>query len=296
VPLLMIEDPTILARLTCDEKTARQLADFFAENWGMDDIACAAFEDKKGQWQLAIYFRNQPEETGLRALVRKVAGNAAAQALIIEKVSPKDWVKESLDSLKPVRAGRFVIHGAHDRARVKANDFGIEIEAALAFGTGHHGTTRGCLLALNELSKRRLFHRVLDVGTGSGILAIATSKILHCRVIASDIDLLAVSSARANARLNGVKRITFIHAAGVKRRAITTSAPYDLIFANILVGPLTRMAAVLGRLAAPGSRLILSGLLPTHTNAVLTIYRAQGLTLEQCLRLDGWVTLVLKRG
>jgi ribosomal protein L11 methyltransferase len=224
------------------------------------------------------------------------AGEAAAAALTIEQVAPADWVKQSLAGLKPVRAGRCIVHGAHDRASVKPNDIGIEIEAALAFGTGHHGTTRGCLLALDELAKRQRARRVLDVGTGSGVLAIAAAKILRARVTASDIDPVAVEAARANARLNrAAAAITFVRAAGANARAIATAKPYDLIFANILLGPLLRLAVPLRRLAAPGARMVLSGLLPGHANAVLAIYRAQGFMLERRIALDGWVTLVLKR-
>jgi ribosomal protein L11 methyltransferase len=153
------------------------------------------------------------------------------------------------------------------------------------------------LLALDELAKRQRARRVLDVGTGSGVLAIAAAKILRARVTASDIDPVAVEAARANARLNrAAAAITFVRAAGANARAITAQAPYDLIFANILLGPLLRLAVPLRRLAAPGARIVLSGLLPGHANAVLAIYRAQGLALERRIPLDGWVTLVLRSG
>ena len=146
---------TTVARLACDEPTARRLASYLGEMLRPEDSVCAAFEGDGGQWQVAIHFRETPDEAALRALVALAAGDAAAAALTIERVAPTDWVKESLAGLQPVRAGRFIVHGAHDRARVKPNDIGIEIEAALAFGTGHHGTTRGCLLALDDLAKRR---------------------------------------------------------------------------------------------------------------------------------------------
>lgn len=287
---------TAVARLFCDEPTARRLASYLAETLEPNDCVCSAFEGDGGQWQLAVHFREAPEQAALRALIAVAAGDAAAAALSIEQVAPADWVKESLSRLQPVRAGRFLVHGAHDRARVKPNDIGIEIEAALAFGTGHHGTTLGCLLAFDALAKRRHARRVLDIGTGSGVLAIAAAKILSARVIAGDNDPVAVEAARANARLNGTPAIAFVRAAGANARIIAAQAPYDLIFANILLGPLLRLAVPIRALAAPHARIVLSGLLPSHANAVLAIYRAQGLTLERRFQIDGWTTLVLRRG
>ena len=232
----------------------------------------------------------------MRALVALAAGEAAAAALTIEPVAPADWVKQSLAGLKPVRAGRFIVHGAHDRARVKPNDIGIEIEAALAFGTGHHGTTRGCLLALDDLAKRR---RAPGCSTSAPDRACWRSRRRKSSARASSPAIstaIAVEAARANARLNRAGAlITFVHAAGANARAIATAQPYDLIFANILLGPLLRLAVPLSRLAAPAARMVLSGLLPGHANAVLAIYRAQGFVLERRIPLDGWVTLVLKR-
>ena len=287
---------TIAARLTCDEKTARRVASYLAESLDAEEAACAAFENERGQWEVAVHVQGAPDEARLRDLVALAAGNDAAQALRFEQVSDTDWVRQSLEGLKPVRAGRFLVHGSHDRDRVHANDIGIEIEAALAFGTGHHGTTRGCLLALDDLARRRRFARVLDIGTGSGVLAIAAAKRLRTRVIASDIDRVAVNAARNNARLNGAPHIAFIHAPGASARAITVAGPFDLIFANILLGPLTRLAVPIRKLAAANARVVLSGLLPSHANAALAHYAAQGFRLERRIPLDGWMTLVLRRG
>jgi ribosomal protein L11 methyltransferase len=291
-----MNSPTTVARLACDEQTARRLAAYLGESLDGEDTACAAFVDSAGGWQVAIHFRQPPNEASLRSLVAVAAGNAASRSLTIEPVAAADWVAQSLADLKPVRVGRFLVHGAHDRAKLRANDIGIEIEAALAFGTGHHGTTRGCLQALADLAKRRHVRRVLDVGTGSGILAIAAAGLLEARVTASDIDARAIETARGNARINrAAPLLAFVRASGTTARAITSAAPYQLIFANILLGALTRLAAPLYRLTAPDARIVLSGLLPSHANAALAIYRAQGLALEKRLTLDGWVTLVMHR-
>lgn len=282
---------TTAARLACDEGTARALAALESE-----DAAFSAFEAGPGHWQVAFHFTAPPDEAALRARVRATAGDDAAAALTFEAVADADWVAQSLAGLRPVRAGRFIVHGAHDRAGVPANAIGIEIEAALAFGTGHHGTTLGCLTALGALTKRRSMRRVLDIGTGSGVLAIAAAKASRRRVIAGDIDPVAVAAARANVRLNRVAAsVAVTRAAGTRSRAMRARAPYDLIFANILLGPLLRLAVPIRRLAGRGAAVVLSGLLPSHANAALAIYRAQGLTLSRRIVLDGWVTLLLTR-
>ena len=291
-----MDSTTTVAHLPCDEQTARRLAAFLGESLDTENAACAAFEDDHGRWHVAIHFREAPHEAQLRALVKVAAGDVAAHSLTIEPLAAADWVAQSLADLRPIRVGRFLIHGAHDRGRLRANDTGIEIEAALAFGTGHHGTTRGCLAALNMLTKERRLRRVLDIGTGSGILAIASAKTFQTRIVASDIDRRAVNVARLNSRLNRVASlVVFAHGAGTGTRAISTGAPYQLIFANILLSTLTRLAVPLRKLVAPGGRIVLSGLLPSHANAALSVYRAQGLTLERRITLDNWVTLVMRR-
>jgi ribosomal protein L11 methyltransferase len=189
------------------------------------------------------------------------------------------------------------VHGAHDRARVPPNAVALEIEAALAFGTGHHGTTRGCLLALGDLLKRGRVKRVRDIGTGSGVLAIAAARALHAPALASDIDAQAVRIARANAQANGVGGvITFVHAAGAARPPFCRLRRFDLVFANILMTPLRRLARPIARLTAPRARVVLSGLLPSQAAAIVSAYGAQRLWLERRIVLDGWVTLVLARG
>jgi ribosomal protein L11 methyltransferase len=292
----MTEASTTLARLACDEATARRLADVLGDSLDPQDSACAAFEAGDGRWRLEIYFRNAPDEAEVAALVATTAGAAAAAKLEFAAVAAADWVAQSLAGLTPVAAGRFLVHGAHDRARVGANRIGIEIEAALAFGTGHHGTTRGCLMALDDLAKRRRPRRVLDVGTGSGVLAIAAARALRAPVTAFDIDPLAVAAGRANARLNRAGAfVVCLRGNGPRAGAVRRHAPYDLIFANILLGPLQRMAVNLAALICRGGTVVLSGLLPAHANAALSIYAAQGFALERRITLDGWTTLVLRR-
>jgi len=288
--------PTTVAQLACDETTARQLAAYLGESLDAEDTACAAFEGDDGRWQVAVHFRTVPSEAELRRLVTLVAGDAAAAALTIEPIAAENWVARSLAGLKPVRAGRVVVHGAHDRAKLTANDIGIEVEAALAFGTGHHSTTRGCLLALSALAKRSRPRRVLDIGTGTGVLAIAAARLFRTQVVAGDIDPVATRAAQSNAQLNrAASMVAFCCAPGTRAAAILAGAPYQLIFANILLDPLVRLAVSLRSLAAPNAYVVLSGLLPGHANTVLAIYRAQGFTLERRITLEGWVTLLMRR-
>jgi ribosomal protein L11 methyltransferase len=203
-------------------------------------------------------------------------------------------VRETLIGLAPVTAGRFVVHGAHDRDRVPSHCIGIEIEAATAFGTGHHGTTRGCLLALDALARHYRPRNVLDLGTGTGVLAIACAKLMRVHVLATDIDPRAVAVARANARLNGAGNlVTVVHAADLNAPEIIRRAPVDLVLANILLKPLQRMAAPMARKLTPNARVVLSGLLSPQKNAALAAYRSQGLLLERSFSLDGWVTPVM---
>jgi ribosomal protein L11 methyltransferase len=289
---------TVTAQLETGGQAASRIAALVTETLAAEDVAVGLSAVAGGSSQLVIYFRAPPDEHAVRALVAAAAGAEVAAEMHFARVAEQDWVGASLAGLAPVSAGRFVIHGAHDRARVPINRIGIEIEAALAFGTGHHGTTRGCLLALDRILRswnpRHAAPRLLDLGTGSGVLAIAAARVLQQRVLATDIDPVAVRVARTNARLNRAGALIEINRAdGVVARRLRECAPFDLIIANILLGPLLRLAAPLKKLAAPGARIVLSGLLAAQANAVIAAYRP--LALERRIDLDGWTTLVLAR-
>lgn len=288
-----------LLRLTCDEHTARAVADAVVETFDPAETAAAAFEDEgdpavEKPWTVDVYFSHAPDEARIRDLIAAVVDPEAAEKLVFSAIAQQDWVAASLEGLGAVRAGRFLVHGSHERSRVRSNDVALEIEAALAFGTGHHGTTRGCLLMLDAILKRRRPRRILDVGTGTGVLAIAAARALRQPVAAGDIDPVAVEAAAANARLNGAGPfVRPVVARGLLAPSLRAGAPYDLIFANILAKPLRLLAPAIASVAAPGGELILSGLLRRDVPGVLSSYAAQGFALRQMLLLEGWATLRL---
>src|SRR6266545_737067 len=350
-----------VARLTTDQATARRIVDLVAESFDAFETAAGMSRDGDGRWAVAIHFRDPPNEIAVRALVGLAAGADAANALAFEATAPQDWIRKSIEGLTPVEAG-------------------------LAFGTGHHASTRGCLLALDRIVKQetrsvRVLRRlapqrslppcgggtgrgaqqapnlwlppspplpqsksglpdfdqsirgrtpasrgshgggsrpslprrfkpsparkrsthpqrtILDIGTGSGVLAIAAARALRRPVVASDIDRIAVRTARANARLNrAAAYIDITHAAGLDAQRLRGRGPYELILANILLTPLQRLATPIARVAAPNARIVLSGLLRGEATAAVASYRARGLLLEHRILLGGWITLVLRRG
>jgi len=285
------------ASLETDEQTAHRLADVFFDHFA-DDGGVSVVDVGRGRRRVTFYVGRAVQAR----LARELAANAGvdASALRFGRLATADWVKQSLAGLTPVEAGRFVVHGAHDRACVGPHRIGIEIEAALAFGTGHHGTTRGCLLALDRIcraqnkhqGKRPPVRRILDLGTGSGVLAIAAARALRCHVLATDIDPQAVDAAQKNAQRNGVTPLVkVLRADGVA--SLRRRAPFDLVFANILLQPLQRLATALTQKLAPGARVVLSGILPEQANALIASYH--DLTLQRRIDCDGWTTLVLVR-
>jgi ribosomal protein L11 methyltransferase len=217
--------------------------------------------------------------------------------VIVAGLPDQDWIRHSQEGLPPVRAGRFFVYGAHDAGEVPPGILPIRIEAGLAFGTGHHETTSLCLTALSLFAKRGRFSRVLDLGCGTGVLAIAAAKLWRFPVLATDIDPVAVEVARENARANTVAPLIRATVAdGLESPSIRARAPFHVICANILAAPLTRLAPTLAAALAPGGFALLSGLLRNQENLVLSFYRSQGLVLRQTLRDGPWSALVLQRG
>ena len=279
-----------------DEHTAKGIVDVLTEVFFEGQAAIAAFERPDGRWDVTVHFADAPDQALVRELVANSAGQDIAASIVFDTVEAKDWVKASLEDLVPVPAGRFVVHGQHDRARVPPNKLGIEIEAALAFGTGHHGTTRGCLLLLDHVLKAWRPRRVLDLGTGTGVLAIAAARALHEKVLASDIDPPSVQVARDNARLNVAGHLVqAIRATGFAAPQFVAAAPFDLVLANILANPLRQLAAPMARHLAPSAMVILSGLLTHQAPAVIAAYRARGLVPLRHLRIEGWSSLLLRK-
>lgn len=294
---------TVLELSTSGEQ-ARALTELLGEIFDPTETAISAFEVEDGittlsmntPWKVEIYFATPPDEDAVRDLLRPIVGELV-DATPFTTVNTKDWVANSLDGLKPVRAGRVLVHGAHDRDVVRVNDVAIEIEAALAFGTGHHGTTAGCLLALDaELKKRRPRHGI-DVGTGTGILGLALAKQIKRKVVAGDIDAVAVEVSAHNARLNHAPNALDLYVApGLRHAKANRPGHFDFIFANILAGPLRRLAPSIARVLSSNGTLILSGLLVMDVAGVASAYRHQGVYLASHSQREGWATLVMKKG
>ena len=224
-------------------------------------------------------------------LLDKVVGKPVAVQLLPDA----DWIKLSQEGLPPVRAGRFFVYGAHDAGKVPDGVIPMKIEAGQAFGTGHHETTALCLAVLSDLAKQRRYQNVLDVGCGTGLLAIGAAKLWKQKATASDIDPIAVAVTRENALANGVgPLIQAVTADGPSHPSLQALAPFDLVLANILAGPLTRLAPSLARITAKGGTLVLSGLLHWQENLVLSFYRPHGLVLKDIRRDGSWSALVLE--
>ena len=249
----------------------------------------SAFElGERGLWEVEAFFATAPDEDELQ--------RRFGVAMRVIPIEDENWVARALEGLPPVRTERFFIYGEHAAASVPANAIGLKIEASYAFGTGHHGTTKGCLLAYERLAKRRTFRNALDLGCGTGVLAMAFARHAHRPVVATDIDELAARKTVENARINRASPLVRVTKAnGFKTPLIAEHAPYDLVFANILAGPLMKLMPGIKANLAKGGNAILSGLLDEQANGVLAMARAQGLRLVKRAALEGWITLILER-
>lgn len=277
----------------------------FAEILEERAAAVSTFEvEEGGDWLIEATTHHAPDRGELSARVAVLAAAVGIDEpeLVIEELPALDWVSRSYRGFPPIRVGRYFVHGSHHRGAAPAGSVGLLVDAATAFGTGEHGSTNGCLQALDRLAKKRgLLRRggwgALDMGCGSGILGMAIAKTWNSHVVAVDLDPEAVRVTRVNAALNGVAgRVHAMGGDGYRTAIVDRHAPYRLIAANILARPLARMAPRLARVLAPGGYVVLAGLLARQERHVLQAHRAQGLRLVLRIPVGEWTTLVLRRG
>ena len=260
-----------------------------------EGIGVFEIEDGSGRWEVGAYFTETPDET----LLAVMAAAFGAEPFAVSELPETDWVAHVRRELHPVEAGRFFVYGAHDADRLPAGRVGLLIEAAMAFGTGHHATTQGCLLALDRMvAAGQRAENVADIGCGTAVLAMAAAKVWPgVPVIASDIDAVAVDTARANAEVNGLGgKIECLEAAGFDHPRLRAAAPYDLVFANILKGPLIELAPDMAAHVAPAGRVILSGLLTVQAEDVRQAYEAAGFAVAEREEIGEWTTFAMIRG
>jgi ribosomal protein L11 methyltransferase len=257
-------------------------------------IATMEIDEKNDIWEASVYMFREDEAEVRERFAALLSTEFPGEQIHREELPDVDWIAKSLEGLKPVRAGRFVVHGSHDRDTARAGEIAIEIDAGQAFGTGHHGTTAGCLEVIFKVMRARKVKRVLDLGTGSGVLAIAARKMAPVKALATDIDPIATRVASENVRLNGiVSGIALETAPGFHSTAFRRHGPFDLIIANILARPLMRMAPQLAAQLSPGGDVILSGILASQRWKVLAAYNGAGLRHVRTLWREGWVTIHL---
>jgi ribosomal protein L11 methyltransferase len=288
--------PTYSALTTLPGEEAAQSLAAAMERMDPEPTGVGVFEieDGSGLWEVGGYFLEPPDEVMLEVF----ATAFGAKPFALSELPEVDWVAHVRRELSPVDAGRFFVYGSHDADKVPGGRVPLQIEATVAFGTGHHGTTLGCLLAFDRLlTAGERPAKVIDVGCGTAVLAMAAAATLpEALVIASDIDRVAVDVAEANVAINGLQgRIECLEAAGLDHRRIKAAGPYDLIFANILKGPLIELAPGIAGQLATGGRAILSGLLVVQAEAVTAAYVAAGLCLQNRDDIGEWSTLVLQK-
>lgn len=246
-------------------------------------------DEDKGVWRIDAFPTTEDEDAALLELLGGYPLKVEREAL-----ADADWLAMALSGLPPVRAGRFFVYGMHDRGRLPASTVNLRIEAGAAFGTGHHGTTVGCLQAYDRLIKARKFNKVLDVGAGTGLLAIAAARTGAKLAVGTDIDKPSVRISKENAKVN-MANARFVHASGLSNKLVAQNAPYDLVFANILARPLISLAQDIKRALVPGGTVILSGLLRTQERMVKAAYLSRGFKVVNRIHRDAWATLVLQR-
>ena len=259
-------------------------------------VAVGLFERGEGRFEVFAHYDAPPPRGALLRLIAQTVHGASVGPLEIEALPSADWVRLSQGKRGKVEAGRFLIHGSHDRGKVPRRRLAIEIDAGQAFGTAHHASTRGCLLTLDDHLKRRAPREIVDLGTGTGILAIATAKALRRRVIATDSDKVAAATAAENARKNGVASLVRVVTAGGFAHPGLRQAKADLLFANLLEGALYALAPQLARHVAPRGIAVLSGLTETQARGIEARTRAHGFILKKRIVLEGWTTRVIARG
>ena len=284
---------TVLATVT-GESRAQALADAVEKMQPEPaGVGCFEIDEEDDLWEVGGYFASDPSGLGLTLL--EAAFSDAS--FVVSKVPPEDWVAKVRRELTPVQAGRFTLHGGHDLGAAPPSAIRLQIEAAMAFGTGHHGTTRGCLIAMDRLARQGMFAgKVLDLGTGTGALAMGAAKLWKARCVATDIDEVAVATARENIRFNGAASMVRVYEAGrATGPAVLRDAPYDLVFANILAAPLKRLAPQIAAVTEPGSAVVLSGLLHRQAPGGAQVFAGWGMTVQDRIRLGEWTTLRLER-
>lgn len=247
-------------------------------------------DEDRDIWRIDAFPTSDEEVAALTARLAEHPG----MAVKVEVLADADWLAMSLSGLPPVKAGRFFVYGAHDQGRAPVNAVNLKIDAGAAFGTGHHGTTVGCLIAYDELLKRERFDKVLDVGCGTGVLAIAAAKTGAALAVGTDIDAPSVRIANENAKLNQA-HARFVHASGLNDVKVRAGYPYDLVFANILAPPLVALSQDIKTSLRIGGVAILSGLLRTQERRVTAAYLSRGFRLERRIHRDAWSALVLRR-
>ncbi|MBO9558413.1 MAG: 50S ribosomal protein L11 methyltransferase [Caulobacter sp.] len=270
---------------------AEAAADAIDNHPGLEGATYSILEEDedKGVWRIDAFPTTDEEDAGL---LEVLAGYPLK--VVREQLADADWLAMALSGLPPVRAGRFFVYGMHDRGRLPASTVNLRIEAGAAFGTGHHGTTVGCLLAYDKLIKARKFNKVLDVGAGTGLLAIAAARTGSKIAVGTDIDKPSVRISKENAKVNRANA-RFVHASGLSNRLVADNAPYDLVFANILARPLVSLAQDIKNALVPGGTVILSGLLRTQERMVKAAYVSRGFKVVNRIHRDAWAALVLQR-